>query len=753
MKLQASSVVKVNLSKTDYSIVPADNVVPAESDPAGHHAAGSEENGDGDDSGMETEETETELIDPKLDAFNRLGASATMLDRLTRALDSLPQASLQALPQSNLGNFPPLVVRGAVKELVDYGAGWRKRCPVANKDDAAVAMDVVDTIHVDGFDPEQIWLQLDMVGASTFKRVKKLLRKAERALRLLPEDVEEALDDLLEDSRSQENVEQEQEDEDFDDQDDVQADSEEEFFQRLLAEGNGLDFQSNEEDTEGEDDTDDEDEDENEEEKEYKEVSHQKKRQKKPDEIEARALIEDEFMKLDEMEAFLQDAERADRREGDESEESGESEEVDDEAFEDQASEDDDDEQDADDDGQAEGTNAMYEDFFGPRRPKLSQKKRVKFVQIDQDDEDEEDQSDPQSLLKEATLLDGHDNDTHEEKSSHQKRMERLQAKIKRLEEEALTGEKPWWLQGEIDARGRPLNSALEVDLDFETTMKPPPPPTEEATASLEDVIRRRIVEGRFDDPLGKISSVDARNAHRQKGGNKETDGDQEPLLDSKPTTGLGELYEKEYLAAVTGSVEDRDQPVRELAAAQWSALSRGLDALSHGRFAPLHDSMLDQPPDAPLTKVDVPAILMEEAAPAFVSSASMRAPEETYSKAANSASVSEAELTKQDRKRRRAAKKRAAKKRAVRSEEARAVRVAATGQAFVPSRVLAQRKQDLQNLGKASSSGSRQQKLSEPLKYSKSSAVFAKIQASGVDTISKGTQREETLQAVRLKL
>ena len=50
-------------------------------------------------------------------------------------------------------------------------------------------------------------------------------------------------------------------------------------------------------------------------------------------------------------------------------------------------------------------------------------------------------------------------------------------------------------------AGARPLNSALEVDLDFERGIKPPPQPTEEAAASLEDLIRKRIAEHRFDDP------------------------------------------------------------------------------------------------------------------------------------------------------------------------------------------------------------------------------------------------------------
>ena len=49
-------------------------------------------------------------------------------------------------------------------------------------------------------------------------------------------------------------------------------------------------------------------------------------------------------------------------------------------------------------------------------------------------------------------------------------------------------------------AASRPLNSALEVDLDFETAVRPPPAPTEAATASLEDLIRARCAERRWDD-------------------------------------------------------------------------------------------------------------------------------------------------------------------------------------------------------------------------------------------------------------
>lgn len=47
----------------------------------------------------------------------------------------------------------------------------------------------------------------------------------------------------------------------------------------------------------------------------------------------------------------------------------------------------------------------------------------------------------------------------------------------------------------QITAAKRPKNSALEVNLDFDHKARPPPVITDEITASLEDLIRRRIIE------------------------------------------------------------------------------------------------------------------------------------------------------------------------------------------------------------------------------------------------------------------
>ena len=38
--------------------------------------------------------------------------------------------------------------------------------------------------------------------------------------------------------------------------------------------------------------------------------------------------------------------------------------------------------------------------------------------------------------------------------------------------------------------------------MDFDRSLKPPPQPTEEFTSSLEDLIKRRIADQQFDDPI-----------------------------------------------------------------------------------------------------------------------------------------------------------------------------------------------------------------------------------------------------------
>lgn len=69
-----------------------------------------------------------------------------------------------------------------------------------------------------------------------------------------------------------------------------------------------------------------------------------------------------------------------------------------------------------------------------------------------------------------------------------------MNKKIEKLEDAAV-GDKGWAMSGEVGKAARPVNSLLEEDLIFDFATKVKPVITEEYTQSLEDIIKRRIVE------------------------------------------------------------------------------------------------------------------------------------------------------------------------------------------------------------------------------------------------------------------
>lgn len=94
-----------------------------------------------------------------------------------------------------------------------------------------------------------------------------------------------------------------------------------------------------------------------------------------------------------------------------------------------------------------------------------------------------------------------------EVKSSFELRQERLRAKIKEMEDEAI-GPKSWQLMGETKAELRPENALLEEDLVFDHTTRQAPVITEETTRTLEDIIKQRIKDQAFDDVERKVKPV-----------------------------------------------------------------------------------------------------------------------------------------------------------------------------------------------------------------------------------------------------
>jgi U3 small nucleolar RNA-associated protein MPP10 len=64
--------------------------------------------------------------------------------------------------------------------------------------------------------------------------------------------------------------------------------------------------------------------------------------------------------------------------------------------------------------------------------------------------------------------------------------------RIAKLEEQMIKP-KSWHMIGEVQAKERPVNSLLEVHLDFNVASKLPPMITQEKTNSIEGVIKQRI--------------------------------------------------------------------------------------------------------------------------------------------------------------------------------------------------------------------------------------------------------------------
>jgi U3 small nucleolar RNA-associated protein MPP10 len=662
-----------------------------------------------------------------LDSFARACAPTVALDKLQIIIKTLePDQLLRSSEEMSH------VTKQAVKEVVDYSL-MEPFVPNASKISSC-------GFYVEGFDTEQVWLQLDAISQSALKHVNRVFYKSKDLDSVVPDDVEEALDgmwslyfglsvlhgdflifvlnaDLLNSKFNkqitQEPLESELAPESDDSEgahkeDNVVSDSDHEDWEQGVYYRNQADS----------------------------------------------GAVEDDYLNLDDMEAFLQDAEEAQAR-AEDGQNSGES---DEEALDDLL----DDMMNAKrkpkrlENGERDldlstdpFANAKYDDFFGPIR---KTRKKVHFSadivsnRGESNDEKIHSGSDEEEEFQDTQFDDDqassdNDNENQEEMlkyaeeemglpSKHQMKLERLNDKIQRMEDEAL-GEKEWFMRGEISASHRPKNSALEIDLDFETTMKPPPQATEESTKSLEELIKQRIIDHRFDDVIAIMPSQEEK---------KRTTIE---LNDAKSSKGLGEIYEDEFMAAkMQGASEDKDEPIRELARKQFLSLCVKLDQLSHGQYKPV-------PSIEEVTfKVDVPAIMMEEANPAFVSHASMRKPEEVFRPGqslqksilveddegeervitakegmmlAEGLTKSEAELTREDRKRRRASKKRASKKRKMAKDAEQVQRALAKGKSAIPGRKSEAADQMLQKLAGAA-------KKSLDGNFTKSREVFARI-------------------------
>eukprot|EP01025_Chloroclados_australasicus_P024935 TRINITY_DN2499_c0_g2_i1.p2 TRINITY_DN2499_c0_g2~~TRINITY_DN2499_c0_g2_i1.p2 ORF type:complete len:702 (+),score=148.79 TRINITY_DN2499_c0_g2_i1:155-2107(+) len=501
------------------------------------------------------------------------------------------------------------------------------------------------------FDPEQIWFQLEHQIEYCQKRIKKLINRMEKKqsnnIQLLDPELNEALDELLDPEKNQQNKTQNGQDDYQESDSDVDTDVE----NNVNKEG---------EETEGEEDQNDDEEE-------------QLRESKRP-----KLEFEDDFMNVEDMDKFLEQAEQAHERAeegiedelekalneeimkyGNQNNNRNQTEDQDEEGIDadDMAAFD----NDIDDVEGDEVDNIFHEDFFGPRKVRnfnldqfgvekdkdyeyenkneqqfqqLNGEKRVRFTL----------EGDENGIEKEDVLSEDDDEQVSPHANLQEQQQFQINKQIKQLEKEAL-GEKDWFMKGEVMAHQRPKDSVFEVDLDYDRTRKPPPEPTEDSGVGLEDTIKKRIAEGRFDDVI-RIVPMPPKKEKKEI-----------VLDDTQNQEGLASLYEQDFVRTATGNVTtDKQAPLREEIRQLFSKISYKLDALSHYSFAPMPVvEELD-------VKVDVPAIAMEEVgANAVAGDVSMKLPTEIYKAQTKDGELkADTELTKEDRKRRRRQQKNA---------------------------------------------------------------------------------------------
>lgn len=239
---------------------------------------------------------------------------------------------------------------------------------------------------------------------------------------------------------------------------------------------------------------------------------------------------------------------------------------------------------------------------------------------------------------------------TDSKMTKHEKMNLKVKKRIQELEETALN-ERPWELGGEVAGKARPENSLLEVSADWDTLRAAAPEVAAERTASLEEMIKERIRNERWDSVIPK---------RPPRPDLVHSDRDTPELSQEKSSVGLGEIYEKEYLHSALGVARDDEHAeTRAQARRLFDKVCRKIDALSNFSFAPR-----PKVPDAKITPA-VPAIAMEEILPMGTSQADAQAPGEVHAKKRGREGLvrSIEEASQEDRKRARAIKKKARRK------------------------------------------------------------------------------------------
>ena len=343
------------------------------------------------------------------------------------------------------------------------------------------------------------------------------------------------------------------------------------------------------------------------------------------------------------------------------------------------------------DDGLAglDNTNDVrYSDFFAPPPKKLSKTKRMRALPKTQPAlqprvQTEDGENDLQRAIADVRrdLLESEEEESDQESgsdmeasrqstknmSTHEKQRAAIAAEIRRLEA-ANVAKRDWTLSGEARAADRPLNSLIEEDLEFERIGKPVPVITAEVSEEIEELIKRRILAREFDEVIRRHPDALGSASEARRG--------RIDLDDTKPQSGLAEIYEQEHLKATDpGYVDKRSAAIKkqhEQISRLWKEVSSQLDLLSNLHFKPKRAEMEIKVVE------DKPTISMEDARPVGIgvnAEETMLAPQEVYRPGEEArkggevvvrkggASVSRDEMTREEKLRRRRREKERTKK------------------------------------------------------------------------------------------
>eukprot|EP01114_Cavostelium_apophysatum_P005066 TRINITY_DN1565_c1_g1_i1.p1 TRINITY_DN1565_c1_g1~~TRINITY_DN1565_c1_g1_i1.p1 ORF type:complete len:620 (+),score=241.26 TRINITY_DN1565_c1_g1_i1:75-1862(+) len=440
-------------------------------------------------------------------------------------------------------------------------------------------MSPLPVLYTQGFDSEQIWEQIQLQNEPMIKHLQKEVKG-------LVEDIDSVV--LLQNSKNEVS-----EDDKYDEEQDGE-DLPEEYQDD---EGEDLDAEDlDEDDLEGLDD----------------EALDER----------GNGEGEDKFFNIDDMEKFMDDADEEEMEEDLDGEE--EEEDLEEEVLDDLGDEDDD-----ENEAEGDGTKDMYDDFFDPEG-------RRREDHVDSDDEMMDDR--PTDLFTEE----GGDIGETQDPTPFQMKQSKLKKQVEALEEQSVK-EKPWILQGEVNKFKRPENSLLEVELEFDRGAKVAPQITEVVTQNLEELIKKRIRDGVFDDVIRKKPKEDGRFRAKIE------------LNQEKSKVGLAELYEKEYMRSlgVDEEKEKMDEKKRTILG-MFNEICYALDSMANISYTKPKQRAVK-------TTSNLPAIAMEEVIPITVSDATRLAPQEVMARDKKEFK-SKDELTTEERKSMRRAKKSANK-------------------------------------------------------------------------------------------